>query len=67
MTTAVRTFLLEDCFFVPLDQGVFTEETPLFTGSFEGSSLPDILCHRFGTSPEEAEFEIAAARMEVEL
>lgn len=67
MTRPVSTFLIEDCFFVPLDQGLFAEKTPLLTGTFERHPLAEVLCHRFGISLEEAEIEIAAARSEVQL
>jgi hypothetical protein len=60
-------FLLEDCFWSHLDTGSFSEQTPLLTGIFEGHPLAEVLCLRFGISPEEAEFEIEAARREVML
>jgi hypothetical protein len=63
----IAIFLLQDCFWNLLDQGTAAEHTPLLTGIFEGNPLADILCHHFGISVEEAEFEITAARMEVEL
>jgi hypothetical protein len=64
---AVAVFLVEDCFWSLFDRGIAAERTPLLTGVFEGSPLADTLCHRFGISLEEAEFEIKAARSEVEL
>jgi hypothetical protein len=63
----IADFLLENCFWKFVDTGRAGEETPLLTGIFEGHPLAEILCHRFGVSPEEAEFEITAARSEVEL
>jgi hypothetical protein len=63
----VATFLLQDCFWNLLDQGITTEHTPLFTGIFKENPLAETLCHRFGISVEEAEFEITAARSEVQL
>jgi len=67
MTAPVSSFLLEDCFFNPLDQGVAAEQTPLLTGIFERTPLAEVLCHRFGISLEQAELEITAARNEVQL
>jgi hypothetical protein len=64
---SVTTLLLEDCFWSHLDSGTVPQQTPLFIGIFEGQPLPDILCLRFGISPDEADFEITAARREVEL
>ncbi len=64
---SVCTFLIEDCFFNPLEHGISAEQTPLLTGIFEGNPLTETLCHRFGISLEEAEFEIIAARNEVQL
>ena len=61
------TFLLQDCFWNLLDAGIAAEQTPLLTGIFEGHPLAETLCRRFGISVEEAEFEITAARSEVEL
>jgi len=63
----VSAFLLEDCFFTPLDQGLVPEETPLLTGIFERHPLAEVLCNRFGISLEQAELEITAARTEVQL
>jgi hypothetical protein len=63
----VATFLSDDCFWYPLDAGRAGEQTPLLTGCFEGYPLAEVLCLRFGISREEADFEIRAARAEVEL
>jgi hypothetical protein len=63
----VTTFLLQDCFWNLLDQGIAAEHTPLFTGIFEGNPLAETLCLRFGIFVEEADYEITAARTEVEL
>jgi hypothetical protein len=63
----IVTFLLQDCFWNPVDAGIAPEQTPLLTCLFEGNPLADTLCRRFGISVEEAEFEISAARNEVEL
>jgi hypothetical protein len=60
-------FLLENCFWELVETGRTGEETPLLTGIFEGHPLAEILCHRFGISLEEAEFEIKAARSEIKL
>ena len=64
---SVSTFLLETCFWNFLDAGATPEQTPLLTGTFEGRPLAEVLRFRFGISPEQSEFEIAAARSEVEL
>jgi len=63
----VVIFLLQDCFWSHLDTGAIAEQTPLLGGIFEGHPLTDTLCLRFGISLEEAQFEITAARSEVEL
>ena len=63
----IATFLLQDCFWNLLDAGIAAEQTPLLTGFFEENSLTETLCRRFGISVEAAEFEITAARREVEL
>ena len=63
----VATFLLQDCFWNHLDTGAIAEQTPLLAGILEGHPLADILCLRFGISLVEAQFEITAARSEVEL
>jgi len=61
------TFLLQDCFWNFLDAGIAAEQTPLLTGLFQGQPLAGFLCRHFGISVDEAEFEIIAARSEVEL
>jgi hypothetical protein len=63
----IADFLLENCFWKWIDAGKAAEETPLLTGIFGGHPLAEILCHRFGISLEEAEFEVKAARSEVQL
>jgi hypothetical protein len=63
----VATFLLQDCFWNLLDQGSAAEQTPLLSGIFEENPLANILCRHFGISVEEADYEITAARTEVEL
>ena len=63
----VSTFLLETCFWNCVDAHVVPGETPLVTGIFEGRPLAEVLRLQFGISPEQAEFEIEAARSEVEL
>jgi hypothetical protein len=63
----IAAFLLENCFWELVDTGLTGEESPLVTGLFERHPLAEILCHRFGISLEQAEFEIKAARSEVEL
>jgi hypothetical protein len=60
-------FLLEDCFWDYFDQARAAEESPLMTGVFEHRPLAEILCSRFHLSAEAAEFEIQAARREVQL
>ena len=64
---AVAIFLVENCFWSLFDRGIPAEWTPLLTGVFEGNPLADTHSHRFGISLEDAEFEIKAARCEVEL
>jgi len=63
---ALPTFLLETCFWNHLDAGAAPEQTPLFSGLLEEQPLSDVVCGRFGVSPEVALFEIEAARREVE-
>lgn len=63
----IATFLLEDCFWNSLDAETAPEQAPLLTGLFESQPLVEVLCLRFGISPEQGEFEISAARNEVEL
>jgi hypothetical protein len=63
----IADFLVKNCFWDLVDTGRTGEETPLLTGLFEGGLLAEILCHRFGISLEEAEFEIKAARSEIKL
>lgn len=64
---SVSTFLLDTCFWNFLDAGTIPEQTPLLTGMFEGRPLAEVLRFRFGVSTEQAEFEIEAARSELEL
>ncbi len=63
----VSEFLLEDCFWKHLDQAKVAEASPLMTGVFEGLPLSEVIRTRFSLSAEAAEFEIQAARREVEL
>ena len=63
----VSTYLLEKCFWNHVDAGLSGNQSPLMTGSFEGKPLVEILGKNFGISRERAEFEIQAARHEVEL
>lgn len=65
--SAVAQFLLEQCFWQPLDGGTSAEQTPLMLGRHHDQSLIEILQTRFGLSAKEAEFEIEAARHEVQL
>jgi hypothetical protein len=64
---AAATFLREICFWKEVDAGSAPGDTSLFLGTFEGMSLPGVLSQRFAITPAQAEFEIHAARMEVEL
>jgi hypothetical protein len=63
----ISIFLLDACFWDHLDAGAIPEETPLFMGTFENRPLTEVLCLRYGISAVQAEFEIEAARREVEL
>jgi hypothetical protein len=65
--TPVAFFLLEQCFWNAFDAGKLVEETPLLLGILDGNPLTEALCQRFGISIEEANFEITAAREEVQL
>jgi hypothetical protein len=63
----VSDFLLEECFWKPLDEGIAAEETALIRGRLQDRPLLEFLQARFGLSDHDAQFEIEAARHEVRL
>jgi hypothetical protein len=64
---AAATFLREISFWKEVDAGSAPGDTSLFLGTFEGGPLSEALSQRFAITHAQAEFEIHAARLEVEL
>ena len=63
----VHEFLLQTCFWDAIDHGQSAEQTVLMTGTVDGKPLRDYLVSQFRLSSEDADFEIQAARHEVQL
>lgn len=59
--------LLERYFFEFIDRGTGSDETPLFTQTYEGEPLAVVVARQFDLSPDGAAAAIEAARQEVAL
>jgi hypothetical protein len=62
-----HTQLLEAYFWHFVDQGDVPQDTPLFSGVYEGDSLAWVIARDFGLQLREAESAIEIARQEVAL
>ena len=67
MNSDPHAIILETYFFGHIDRGVGADETPLFTGTFDGKPLATAVAEEFQLSPTRAEEAIDLARKEVAL